>query len=80
MEPTEAQLRKLYELIRVNWQRSGLLYYFAPEPDSIYLGCYLAIFGTPINHSEWELTKAYYIYFDGSFLDEDDISRGNDDE
>ena len=80
MEPTQSQLRQLYGLIRINWQQSGLLYYFAPEPDSVYLGCYLAIFGTPINHSEWELTKAYYIYTDGYFLDEDDISRGNDDE
>lgn len=79
MEPTEAQLRQLYRLIEINWQHSGLLYYFAPEPDSVYSGCYLAIFGTPINHSEWNLTKVYYIYVDGSFLDEDDIFRGNDD-
>lgn len=80
MKPTEAQLRQLYELIQANWQRSGLLYYFAPDPESVYFGCYLAIFGTPINHSEWELTKAYYIYPDGSFLDEDNIFGENDNE
>ena len=75
MKPTEEQLRQLYELIQANWQRSGLLYDFAPDPDSVYPGCYLAIFGTPINHSRWKLTKAYYIYPDGSFLDEDHISE-----
>ena len=74
MKPIEAQLRRLYELIQTNWQWSGLLYDFAPDPDSIRHGCFLAIFGTPVNHSEWELTKAYYIYPDGSFLDEDDLS------
>ncbi|PSF35196.1 hypothetical protein C7H19_17600 [Aphanothece hegewaldii CCALA 016] len=73
MKPTEAQLRQLYELIRANWQRSGLLYDLAPDLESFYFGCYLAIFGTPVNSSEWELTKAYYIYPDGSFLDEDDL-------
>jgi hypothetical protein len=79
MKPTEAQLRQLYALIQANWQQSGLLYDFAPDPDSIYPGCYLAIFGIPINHSEWNLTKAYYIYSDGSFLDEDNIFGGNRD-
>jgi hypothetical protein len=74
MQPTEAQLRQLYELIRANWQQSGLLYDFAPDPDSVLPGCYLAIFGTPINDSSYSLTKVYYIYLDGSFLDEDDIS------
>lgn len=80
MQLTEAQLRQLYHLIQINWRQSGLLYYFAPEPDSVYAGCYLAIFGTPINNSEWELTKAYYIYVDGSFLDEDDVLGGNKNE
>jgi hypothetical protein len=75
MEPTENQLRQLYALIQANWQRSGLLYDFAPDPDSFYSGCYLAIFGTPLNSSDWQLTKAYYIYPDGSFLDEDDLER-----
>jgi hypothetical protein len=77
MQPTEAQLRRLYELIRANWQRSGLLYDFVPDLDSVYPGCYLAVFGTPTNHSEWKLTKAYYIYPNGAFLDEDDIYGGN---
>jgi hypothetical protein len=80
MEPTEAQLRQLYNLIQTNWQQSGLLYDFTPDPDSIYAGCYLAVFGTPINPSEWQLTKAYYIYPDGSFLDEDDFSGGGNNE
>lgn len=80
MKPTEAQLRQLYELIRVNWRQSGLLYEFAPDPDSVYPGCYLAIFGTPIDPSNYDLKKVYYIYPDGSFLDEDDISGGNDGE
>jgi hypothetical protein len=75
MEPTEAQLRSLFRLIQINWQRSGLLYDFSPDLDSVYPGCYLAIFGTPTTHSEWELTKVYYIYSNGSFLDEDDISE-----
>lgn len=80
MKPTEAQLRQLYELIQTNWQRSGLLYEFALDTDSVYPRCYLAVFGTPINHSEWELTKAYYIYPDGSFLDEDNIFGENNEE
>jgi hypothetical protein len=49
---------------------SGLLYEFAPDINSIYPGCYLAVFGTPVNNSEWTLTQAYYIYTDGSFLSE----------
>lgn len=73
MEPTEAQLRQLYKLIQVNWQQSGLLDDFLPDPNSFYPGCYLTIFGTPVNNSEWILTKVYYIYPDGSFLDEDDF-------
>jgi hypothetical protein len=75
MEPTEAQLRRLYELIQINWLQSGLLYDFGLDPDSIFFGCYLAVFGTPIDNSNWELTKAYYIYQDGSALDEDDIQK-----
>lgn len=74
-EPTEAQPRRLYELIQINWRRSGLLYDFGLDLNSVYIGCYLAVFGTPIDNSNWELTKAYYIYRDGSFLDEDDIQR-----
>ena len=70
MKPTEAQLRQLYKLIQVNWQLSGLLYDFAPDPDSVYNGCYVAVFGTPVSHSEWMLTTVYYIYVDGSFLSE----------
>lgn len=70
MKPTEAQLRKLYELIQVNWQLSGLLYDFTPDPDSVYTGCYVAVFGTPVSNSEWTLTTVYYIYVDGSFLSE----------
>ena len=80
MEPTEAQLRQLYDLIQTNWQQSGLLYEFRLDPDSVYAGCYLAVFGTPINHSEWQPTKVYYIYPDGSFLDEDDFSGGGNNE
>ncbi len=76
MEPTEARLRRLYELIRLNWRYSGLLYDFGLDPDSMFVGCYLAVFGTPIDHSRWTLTKAYYIYQNGSVLDEDDISKG----
>jgi len=76
MEPTEAQLRRLYKLIQRNWRQSNLLYNFAPDPESVIRGCYLAVFGTPINHSEWTLTKAYYIYPDGGYLDEDDIQGG----
>lgn len=68
--PTEAQLRKLHNLIQDNWKVSGLLYEFAPDINSIYPGCYLAVFGTPVNNSEWTLTQAYYIYTDGSFLSE----------
>ena len=49
---------------------SGLLYEFAPDINSIYPGCYLAVFGTPVNNSEWTLTQAYYIYADGTFLSE----------
>ena len=49
---------------------SGLLYEFAPDINSMYPGCYLAVFGTPVNNSEWTLTQAYYIYIDGSFLSE----------
>jgi hypothetical protein len=70
MKPTEAQLRQLYKLMQVNWQLSGLLYDFLPDPDSVYTGCYVAVFGTPINNSEWTLTTVYYIYMDGSFLSE----------
>ena len=70
MKPTEAQLRRLHDLIQDNWKTSGLLYEFAPDINSIYPGCYLAVFGTPINNSEWTLIKAYYIYTDGSFLSE----------
>ena len=77
MKPTEAQLRQLYDLIQANWQRSGLLYDFAHDLNSVYPGCYLAVFGIPVNNSEWTLTKAYYIYTDGSFLDEDDIAEGD---
>lgn len=76
MQPTDNQLRRLYSLIRVNWQQSGLLYDFAPDPDSVYSGCYLAIFGTPVDNSNYNLTKVYYIYPDGSFLDEDDLFFG----
>jgi len=61
-------------------QQSGLLYDFTPDPDSVYAGCYLAVFGTPINPSEWQPTKAYYIYPNGSFLDEDDFSGGGNNE
>ena len=70
MKPTEAQLRQLYELIQVNWQLSSLLYDFVPDPDSVYTGCYVAVFGTPVNNSEWLLTTVYYIYVNGSFLSE----------
>jgi hypothetical protein len=70
MEPTEAQLRRLHYLIQANWRQSGLLYDFAPDPHSVYPGCYLAVFGVPIDHSDWSLTQAYYIYVDGSFLSE----------
>jgi hypothetical protein len=49
---------------------SGLLYEFALDINSVYPGCYLAIFGTPVNHSEWTLTQAHYIYADSSFLSE----------
>jgi hypothetical protein len=70
MEATEAQLRKLYELIQINWPLSGLLYDFVPDLDSVYTGCYVAVFGTPLNNSEWTLTTVYYIYIDGSFLSE----------
>lgn len=70
MNPTESQLRRLYELIQVNWQLSALLYDFVPDPDSVYTGCYVAIFGTPISNSDWTLTIVYYIYTDGSFLSE----------
>jgi hypothetical protein len=70
MEPTEAQLRRLHQLIQTNWRQSELLYDFAPDLDSVYPGCYLAVFGTPINNSEWLLTQAYYIYVDGSFISE----------
>jgi hypothetical protein len=79
MQPTDAQLRRLYQLIQINWRYSGLLYYFRLDPESVYEGCYLAVFGTHINHSEWELTKSYYIYVDGFFIDEDNIFGGNDD-
>jgi hypothetical protein len=70
MEPTELQLRKLHDLLQDNWRQSELLYDFAPDHNSVYPGCYLAVFGTPINHSDWTLTQAYYIYIDGSFLSE----------
>jgi hypothetical protein len=70
MKPTEAQLRQLYELMQVNWRLSGLLYDFVPDPDSVYNGCYVAVFGTPVSNSEWTLTTVYYIYVDGSFLSE----------
>ncbi|PZV23705.1 MAG: hypothetical protein DCF12_18445 [Snowella sp.] len=30
---------------------------FAPDPDSIYPGYYLAIFGTPIDNSDYKLSK-----------------------
>jgi hypothetical protein len=70
MQPTEAQLRQLYKLIQDNWQRSGLLYDFGADLDSVYPGCYVAVFGTPVNHSDWTLTQAYYIYADGTFLSE----------
>lgn len=70
MKPTEEQLRQLYELIQINWQLSGLLYDFVPDPDSVYTGCYVAVFVTPVNHSEWTLSTVYYIYSDGSFLSE----------
>ncbi|MEB3249750.1 MAG: hypothetical protein VKK07_10440 [Merismopediaceae bacterium] len=73
MPPTDRQLKKLYELIQLNWRDSGLLYDFAPDPDSVYPGCYLAIFGTPIDNSNYDLAKVYYIYPDGHFLDEDDF-------
>jgi hypothetical protein len=73
MKPTEAQLRQLHKLIQTNWKESGLLYDFAPDPDSIFQGCYLAIFGTPIDNSDYKLTKVYYIYPDGRYLDEDDF-------
>ena len=73
MSPTERQLKKLYELIQFNWRYSSLLYDFAPDPDSVYPGCYLAIFGTPIDNSDYKLTKVYYIYPNGAFLDEDDF-------
>jgi len=76
MEPTESQLRQLYQLIRDNWRQSGLLYDFSPDPESIYNGCYLAIFGTPIDNSNYILKKVYYIYPDGFFLDEDDLFLG----
>ncbi len=69
-QPTDAQLRQLYELILSNWQQSGLLYGFTPDPDSVFPGCYVALFGTPVNHSEWTLTNAYYIYMDGRFISE----------
>ena len=68
--PTESQLRQLHNLIQDNWKMSGLLYEFAPDIKSMYPGCYLAVFGTPVNNSEWTLTQAYYIYIDGSFLSE----------
>ena len=80
MQPTEAQLRKLYQLIKINWTNSGFLYDFQPDTDSVYQGCYLAVFGIPISNSDWKLTKVYYIYPNGSFLDEDDIIGGNNDE
>jgi hypothetical protein len=69
-QPTDAQLRRIYELIQSNWQQSGLLYEFGIDPNSVFDGCYLAVFGTPIDSSEWTLTEAYYIYTDGYYLSE----------
>lgn len=73
MSPTDKQLKRLYELIQINWRQSSLLYDFAPDPESVFPGCYLAIFGIPIDSSNYDLTKVYYIYADGHFLDEDDF-------
>lgn len=70
MPPTEAQLRLLYALVQQNWQQSKLLYDFSPDPDSFKNGCYLAIFATPINHSEYDedSINVYYIYANGDCL------------
>jgi len=75
MEPTNEQLRRLYKLIQRNWRQSNLLYDFAPDLEVIK-GCHLAVFGTPIDHSNWTMTKVYYIYPDGAYIDEDDTQGG----
>jgi len=76
MELTDAQLRKLYQLIQENWRRSGLLYDCALDPESLYEGCYVVTFGTPVNSSQWILTKVYYLRPNGRYLDSDDVEGG----
>lgn len=78
MQPTESQLRQIYELLQENWRHSRLLYDVSLDTESVIDGCYLALFATPLDSSNPlekpdyndGLYKAYYIYPDGRYYEQ----------